>query len=140
MLIDTEQGYGIFPEKGINSTTSARVENHKRTAYGHVYQAILVSTRSVSTRTVRNRSKQPSLRLPLTPSSLVGRVVEDLRDTDLDHAVFMAGLLTSFDSTSELFHVNWTDGSMALPLLGLWPSLLPSSCLLNLCVLLTNSP
>ena len=37
--------------------------------------------------------------------------MEDLRDTDLDHAIFMAGLLTSYDSTSQLFTVQWTDGS-----------------------------
>ena len=110
MFIEAEQGYGIFPEKGINASTSARVENHKRTAYGHVFP-ILVSTRSVSTRTVRNRSKTTTAKLPHMSSSLVGRIVEDLRDISLEHAIFMAGLITSYDSTSTLFTVQWTDGS-----------------------------
>ena len=80
-----------------------------------VYHAKLsltvASTRSVSTHTIRDRSKHVSKQPPRIPSSLVGRVVEDLRDTELDHAVFMAGLLASYDSTSALFTVQWTDGT-----------------------------
>jgi len=108
MWITLEQSYGIFPEKGITQKNRSRVRSHKLRIYGHVFP-ILVSTPTVSTTTVRSRSTRPPSK-PQSPTQLLSKVVEDARDVG-DEAVYMAGQVLSYNSSSAQFTIKWTDGS-----------------------------
>ena len=81
-------------------------------SYQHVFP-ICKNTPTVSS-TVRSRtlSRQPKS----LPSNLVGQVIEHLLDRpalDSDHAVFLAGLIISFNSTTLCYLVKYTDGTTA---------------------------
>ena len=81
-------------------------------SYQHVFP-ICQNTPTVSS-TVRSRTL--SRRSTPLSSNLVGQVIEHLLDRpalDSDHAVFLAGLILSFDSSTNCYLVKYTDGITA---------------------------
>ena len=112
MFLDLERQYGIFPEKGITSKNKATVSKYKRDTYGHEFP-ILVNTRTVSSTSVRNRSRasRSSILKKMDSTKLTGKVVEFLHDVSNTESIWLAGLLSSFDSSTNSYSVKWTDGT-----------------------------